>query len=76
MAEPVFDRQAVQTFHFRQCRFTADSGEARLVYGFDDGPELVETIRFPGAPFALEGARATAVEQARRVLHLIAGMSY
>jgi hypothetical protein len=76
MAEPVFDRQAVQAFHFRQCRFSAASGEARLAYGFDDGPDLVETIRFPGAPFALDGARAAAVEQALRLLHLIAGISY
>ncbi|HHW4681174.1 MAG TPA: endonuclease domain-containing protein, partial [Xylella taiwanensis] len=39
-------------------------------------PEFVETITVPGAPFALEGARAAAVRQALRLLHLIAGVSY
>jgi hypothetical protein len=49
---------------------------ASLVYAFDDGPELVESVRIPGAPFALDDARAEAVEQALRLLHLIAGVSY
>src|SRR5690606_11936668 len=48
----------------------------RLVYAFDDGPELVETVTVPGAPFVLDDARAAAVEQALRLLHLIAGISY
>jgi hypothetical protein len=76
MADAMFDRQAVQAFRFVRCEFLADLGEARLVYAFDDGPELVETIRFPGAPFQLAGARAAALEQALRLLHLIAGVSY
>jgi hypothetical protein len=46
------------------------------VYAFDDGPELVETITVPGAPFDLAGARAQAAERALRLLHLIAGVSY
>ena len=58
------------------CEFDAATGVARLVYAFDDGPELVETITLPGAPFALDGARAAAVERALRLLHLIAGVSY
>ena len=59
-----------------RCDFDAATGVARLVYAFDDGPELVETITVPGAPFALDGARASAVERALRLLHLIAGVSY
>ena len=76
MTELKFDRKAVQAFRFVRCEFSADSGVARLVYAFDDGPELVETIGFPGAPFTLDGARAQAVQQALRLLHLIAGVSY
>jgi len=76
MTELKFDRHAVQVFRFVRCEFSADSGEARLVYAFDDGPELVETIGFRGAPFILDAARAQAVQRALRLLHLIAGVSY
>ena len=76
MSEIIFDRHAVQAFRFVRCDFAADTGEARLVYAFDDGPELVETIRFPGAPFVLDAAPIQAVQQALRLLHLIAGVSY
>jgi len=71
-----FDKDAVRSFHFVRCEFDAAAGAARLVYAFDDGPELVETITVPGAPFALDDARARAAEQALRLLHLIAGVSY
>jgi len=71
-----FDRDAIRVFRFVRCGFHAASGVAELVYAFDDGPELVETITVPGAPFALEGARAEAVERALRLLHLVAGVSY
>src|SRR3546814_2162172 len=40
-----FDRDAVRSFRFVRCEFDAGTGIARLVYAFDDGPELVETIR-------------------------------
>ena len=71
-----FDRDAVGVFRFVRCRFSAGSGVAELVYAFDDGPELVETVTVPGAPFTLEPARVAAVERALRLLHLIAGVSY
>ena len=71
-----FSRDAIQSFRFVRCDFDAATGVARLVYAFDDGPELVETVTFPGAPFALEGDPARAVERALRLLHLIAGVSY
>jgi hypothetical protein len=71
-----FSRDTIQAFRFVRCGFDAASGVARLVYAFDDGPELVETITIPGAPFALDGERARAAEQALRLLHLIAGVSY
>lgn len=76
MTESLFDRSAVRAFRFVRCAFDAGSGEAQLVYAFDDGPEMVETIRFPGAPFALDATRAAAAERALRLLHLMAGVSY
>ena len=71
-----FDRDAVGVFRFVRCRFSADTGVADLAYAFDHGPELVETVTVPGAPFTLEPARAAAVERALRLLHLVAGVSY
>ena len=71
-----FDKHQVAVFRFVRCDFAADTGVAQLVYAFDDGPELIETVTIPGAPFALDGARAEAVQRALRLLHLIAGVSY
>ncbi|WP_374012125.1 UDP-N-acetyl-alpha-D-muramoyl-L-alanyl-L-glutamate epimerase [Pseudoxanthomonas koreensis] len=72
----IFDRDAIQVFRFVRCGLDPATGVAELAYAFDDGPELVETITVPGAPFVLQGARAAAVERALRLLHLIAGVSY
>ncbi len=76
MSDFVFDRGAIRAFRFVRCEFNATLGEARLVYAFDDGPELVEAVGFPGAPFTLDPARADAVQRALNLLHLIAGVSY
>ncbi|WP_255323059.1 UDP-N-acetyl-alpha-D-muramoyl-L-alanyl-L-glutamate epimerase [Lysobacter sp. K5869] len=71
-----FQRDAVRAFRFVRCGLNAATGVAELVYAFDDGPELIETVTVPGAPFALDAARGEAVERALRLLHLIAGVSY
>ncbi|WP_427852771.1 UDP-N-acetyl-alpha-D-muramoyl-L-alanyl-L-glutamate epimerase [Stenotrophomonas acidaminiphila] len=71
-----FDKDQVTRFRFVRCEFAADTGVAQLVYAFDDGPEMTETVTVPGAPFQLDGARAAAVQRALRLLHLIAGVSY
>lgn len=76
MSDWKFQREEIAAFRFVRCGLDAESGVAQLVYAFDDGPELVETVTVPGAPFVLEGAQAKAVEQALRLLHLIAGVSY
>ncbi|MEO6263946.1 MAG: UDP-N-acetyl-alpha-D-muramoyl-L-alanyl-L-glutamate epimerase [Luteimonas sp.] len=76
MSEWKFQRDAIRAFRFVRCDFDVATGVARLVYAFDDGPELFETITVPGAPFALDGARAAAAAQALCLLHLIAGVSY
>ena len=72
----VFDRDAVRSFRFVDCDLDAATGVARLRYAFDDGPELIETVTVPGAPFELDAERAQAATQALRLLHLIAGVSY
>ncbi len=71
-----FQRDTIRAFRFVRCEFDAQTGVARLLYAFDDGPELTETVTVPGAPFVLDDARAAAVERALRLLHLIAGVSY
>lgn len=71
-----FDRDAIRAFRFVRHDFDAATGIATLAYAFDDGPELVETVTIPGAPFALDAGRADAVARALRLLHLIAGVSY
>ncbi len=71
-----FDKHQVSRFRFVRCEFAAESGVAKLVYAFDDGTEMVETITVPGAPFVLDEARASAVQRALQLLHLIAGVSY
>ena len=60
---------------FRFTRASYADGVAELAYAFDDGAELVETIRFPQAP-AIPAARLAAFDAALKLLHLIAGVSY
>jgi UDP-N-acetyl-alpha-D-muramoyl-L-alanyl-L-glutamate epimerase len=74
--DAVFDPASVRAFRFAGCTFEPSTGEARLAYAFDEGAPMVEVLRFPGAPFALDGARAAAVRRALQLLHLIAGVSY
>jgi hypothetical protein len=76
MTDQVFDRTAITEFRFLRWEFDPRKGEARLVYAFDVGPELVETVRFPAAPYQLSPERLAAVGRALRVLHLLAGVSY
>ncbi len=60
---------------FRFTRATYADGVAELAYAFDDGAELVETIRFPQAP-AVPAERRAAFDAALKLLHLVAGVSY
>ena len=76
MSEPSFDRGAIRAFRFLDCSFDAGTGEARLAYAFDDGPRLVEVVRYPNAPYTLSADRAVAVRRALRLLHFFAGVSY
>ncbi|MEO6103973.1 MAG: UDP-N-acetyl-alpha-D-muramoyl-L-alanyl-L-glutamate epimerase [Pseudoxanthomonas sp.] len=76
MSDWKFQRDQVAAFRFVRCCLDAQTGVASLVYAFDDSPELTETVTIPGAPFVLDDKHAHAVEQALRLLHLIAGVSY
>ena len=76
MTELPFKRHLVRAFRFVRCDLDLKTGVASLVYALDPGPELVEVIRFPGAPFTLDPARQKAVDHALQLLHLIAGVSY
>jgi hypothetical protein len=71
-----FVREKIKTFRFVRHDFDTQTGIASLAYAFDDGEELVETVQFPGAPFNLSVQQKTATEQALKLLHLIAGVSY
>ena len=62
-----------QVFRFVRCSYA--DGVAELVYAFDHGEELIERVRFPSAP-ALPAGHQTAFDQALKLLHLIAGVSY
>jgi UDP-N-acetyl-alpha-D-muramoyl-L-alanyl-L-glutamate epimerase len=67
------DPRRASCFRFVRCDYAG--GVAELAYAFDEGPELVERIRFPDAP-ALPPERAMAFAAALRMLHHVAGVSY
>jgi hypothetical protein len=67
------DPRQAERFRFVRCGY--DEGVAELVYAFDQGPELVERVRFPDAP-ALPDERRPAFDAALRLLHRVAGVSY
>lgn len=70
------DPRSACRFHFTDCEYDALTGVARLGYRFDDGPELVETITFPHAPWPPDASRQAAFQRALELLHAIAGVSY
>jgi hypothetical protein len=70
------DPRAARVFHFTGCQYEPASGEARLGYRVDEGPELVERIVFPGGPQAGDAAGRAAFGAALQLLHWIAGVSY
>ena len=63
-------------FRFLRRRYDPLTGVAELVYQVDDGPEMVERLTFPYAPWPPETSRQLAFEHALELLHLVAGVSY
>jgi hypothetical protein len=70
------DPRKARRFIFTDCDYDPETGEARLGYRFDDGPELIERIVFPQAPRPWDRSSRTAFRQALGILHLVAGVSY
>jgi hypothetical protein len=70
------DPRGARTFFFTRADYDAANGVARLAYRFDDGPELIESICFPDAPWPAEPARQAGFTRALELLHGIAGVSY
>ena len=70
------DPRQADCFHFLECDYFPETGVARLTYCFDNGPELVEKITFPHAPWPPEASRQACFRRALEVLHLVAGVSY
>ena len=62
-----------QVFRFVRCSYA--NGVAELVYAFDHGEELIERVTFPHAP-AVPASHQAAFDEALKLLHLIAGVSY
>jgi hypothetical protein len=74
---PAFpDPRDARWFQFTRCEFDPAQGVASLIYRFENGPELVEYIRFPDTPWPPEASRQLAFERTLQLLHLVAGVSY
>jgi len=69
-----WQRERVQSFKLLGRSYR--DGVVRLEYAFDDGPIMVETLRFPDAPAQFPAERAAACDAALALLHGIAGVSY
>lgn len=76
MTQSVSDPRQACKFQFTACTYDPVQGEACLGYRFDDGPELLERIRFPYSPWPPEASRQAAFDNALKILHLVAGVSY
>lgn len=70
------DPRRATRFVFSGCSYDPATGTASLAYRFDDGPEMVERIIFPNAPWPEEEDRQQAFRAALEILHLVAGVSY
>ncbi len=71
-----FDPGSVATFRFLSYEFHDATATARLRYALDDRFELTEEIVFAGAETPVAGERRAALDEALRLLHLVAGVSY
>jgi hypothetical protein len=63
-------------FRFVRHGYDPNTGVAHLAYAFDDGPELVESVHFPKAPWPADSGRQAGFLRALKLLHGIAGVSY
>jgi len=75
-SQAIPDPREADCFRFLDCRYDPATGLARLAYAFDGGPELVEQVTFPYAPWPPEASRQAGFQRALEILHLVAGISY
>lgn len=68
--------RTTRLFRFGGCSYDAGSGTATLSYFLDDGPELIERLEFPHAPWPADPSRQAAFLRALELLHWVAGVSY
>jgi len=76
MSNGRFNPRNAKIFRFGKCLYDPSAGQISLSYQIDAGPELVEKLFFPQAPWPMEPGRQAVFEQALNLLHLIAGVSY
>ena len=76
LSQDIPDPRQADCFHFLSCSYDPEEGVASLGYSFDDGPELIERITFPYAPWPPEASRQACFHRALEILHLVAGVSY
>ena len=76
MNQVLTDPRKARTFQFVSHEYDPVPGMARLVYRFDNGPDLVESFNFPYSPWPPEASRQAAFTQALKLLHLLVGISY
>lgn len=70
------EQARAECFRFLERHYDPETGEATLGYGFERGEPLVETLRFPWAPWPVDASRQAALFRALGLLHLVAGVSY
>ncbi|MDX1379894.1 MAG: endonuclease domain-containing protein, partial [Xanthomonadales bacterium] len=70
------DPKQARAFRFLETAYEPATGDATLIYAFDDGPPLAETLNFPYTPWPVDPSRQQAFERALHLLHWIAGVSY
>lgn len=76
LADAPFRAADYRAFRFTRAWFDKPTLTAHLEYALDDEIRFEERIEFPGASAAAERADQPAFEEALRLLHLIAGVSY
>jgi len=76
MNKVIPDPREASCFRFLSRDYDVATGVARFSYAFDGGPELVERVTFPHAPWPPEASRQACFRRALEILHLVAGVSY
>jgi len=63
-------------FYFDKFQFDKKTGEICFFYHVENGPEFMEKITFPGAPFKLDKSMESALNQVLFLAHIACGISY